>query len=313
MPIPNIIFLDASTLGDVDNIPLISDLGNYTAFDLTPHETRLERSRDADILITNKVIIDRELMDACPRIKLICIAATGMNNVDLAYAKTKGIEVKNVAGYSTESVAQCTFSMLFYLLHHSQYYDEYVRSGEYVKSPIFTHQGPGFWELKNKIFGIIGMGTIGKRVAEIASIFGSRVVYHSTSGSNLNASYEHLSLRELLEISDVVSIHCPLNERTSDLIGDEEISMMKSCAILINMGRGGIVNEKALAEAIDKEIISGAAIDVLISEPIKLDNPLMQAQKKDRLYITPHIAWASIESRRVLVEMLAQNIRNFVV
>ncbi len=312
MPNPNIIFLDASTLGDVDNISLISDMGNYTEFDVTPPKLRLERSSDADILITNKVLIDEELMDACPRLKLVCIAATGMNNVDLEYAKKKGIEVKNVAGYSTESVVQCTFSMLLYLLHHSSYYDEYVRSGEYIKSPVFTHQGPEFRELKNKVFGIVGMGTIGKRVAEIAKAFGSRVIYHSTSGSNLNTGYEHVSLKKLMEISDVVSIHCPLNDRTNDLIGEEELGLMKSNAIVLNMGRGGIINEKALAEAIDKEIISGAAIDVLTVEPVQKDNPLMQVQKKDRLFITPHIAWASIESRRLLVEKLAQNIRDFV-
>jgi lactate dehydrogenase-like 2-hydroxyacid dehydrogenase len=311
MKTPVIVFLDATTLGDVDNISLISDLGSYTEFDFTSDDLRVERSMNADILITNKVLIDDKLMDACNQLKLVCIAATGMNNVDLEYAAKKGIEVQNVAGYSTESVAQSTYSMLFYLLHQNRYYDMYVQSGEYAKSPIFTHQGPCFWELKNKIFGIIGMGAIGKRVAGLATAFGSRVIYYSTSGSNLSCGYEHVDLEHLLQVSDIISIHCPLNERTKDLIGGKELDMMKSGVILLNMGRGGIVNEKALSIAIDQEQIAGAAIDVLTAEPIKSDNPLMQVKNKNRLFITPHIAWASLESRRLLVEKLAQNIRDF--
>jgi glycerate dehydrogenase len=311
MKTPVIVFLDASTLGGVDNISLIRNLGSYTEFGFTSDNQRIERSRDADILITNKVIIDRELMDACSCLKLVCVAATGMNNVDLEYAAKKGITVKNVAGYSTESVAQSTFSMLFHLLHHNRYYDDYVRSGEYAGSRIFTHFGPEFWELKNKIFGIIGMGTIGRRVAAIATAFGASVVYYSTTGSNVKAGYEHVGLHHLLRVSDVISVHCPLNEQTQDLIGENEFQMMKPTAILLNMGRGGIINECALSEAIDNELIAAAAVDVLCVEPIKADNPYMHVHKRDRLFVTPHIAWTSIESRRLLVEKLAQNIRDF--
>jgi glycerate dehydrogenase len=250
-------------------------------------------------------------MDACSRLKLVCVAATGMNNVDLEYARQKDIEVRNVAGYSTESVAQSTFSMLFYLLHKSRYYDEYVLSGDYVKSPVFTHSGPSFWELKNKTFGIIGMGTIGSRVAQLATAYKSRVIYYSTSGKNREAGYKNVDLKELLKTSDVISIHCPLNDQTHNLIGSQELDMMKPEVILLNMGRGGIVNEKALANAIDTKQISGAAVDVLTSEPIKHDNPLVKVENKDRLFITPHIAWASIESRRLLVEKISQNIIDF--
>lgn len=313
MKTPNIVFLDASTLGDIDNLSLISELGTYLEYDFTPNDLRIERSKNADIIITNKVIIDQELMDACTHLKLICIAATGMNNVDLEFAAQRNIKVKNVAGYSTESVAQSTFSMLFHLLHHNRYYDEYVQSGEYIKSPIFTHHKYGFWELKNKVFGIIGMGTIGKRVAEIASVFGSRVIYYSTSGLNRHSVYNQVDLNQLLRISDVVSVHCPLNEKTRDLISKEELRLMKKNAILINMGRGGIVNEEALSYAIDNEYIAGAALDVLTSEPIKSDNPLLSVNKKNRLFITPHIAWASIQSRRYLVEKIAKNIKDFLV
>ena len=308
---PRIVFLDVSTLGDVENISLIKELGSYKGFEYTPFEQRIERSRNADIIITNKVVIDKELMDACSDLKLICIAATGMNNVDLNYAKKKEIEVKNVAGYSTESVTQSTFSMLFYLLHHHRYYDDYVRSGSYIKSPVFTHPGPGFWELNNKTFGIIGMGAIGKRVAEVATAFGSRVIYYSTSGLNLDTGYEPVDLKHLLQESDIITVHCPLNERTRDLIGLDELRLMKQEALLLNMGRGGIVNEQALSIAIDEKLIAGAAVDVLTAEPLRSENPLIHVKNKDSLFITPHIAWASFESRKLLVEMIALNIRDF--
>jgi len=186
-----------------------------------------------NVVITNKVVIDREVMDACPGLKLICIAATGMNNIDLDYAAQKGITVKNVAGYSTDSVAQCTFAMLFYLLHAGRYYDDYVRSGQYTASPIYTHLGREFWELKDKLFGIIGMGTIGRRVAEVASAFGAKIAYFSTSGKNLQAQgYPHLPLPELLERADVVSIHCPLNDQTRNLLTESRLRLMKPTAYL---------------------------------------------------------------------------------
>ena len=308
---PTIVFLDKSTLGDIDNIDEISILGKFIAYDETQLNLRIERSAEAHVLITNKVLIDKELIDACPNLKLICVAATGMNNVDLEYAEKNNIVVKNVAGYSTDSVAQSTISMLLYLVHRSRYYDEYVKSGEYIQSPVFTHMGPAFWELKNKIFGIIGLGAIGKRVAELASAFGSKIVYYSTSGTNIKSVYEHRDLATLLKISDIVSVHCPLNENTKNLISMEELRLMKREAFLLNMGRGGIVNEEALSQAIDQEIIAGAALDVLSAEPAQADNPLMHVKKKDRLFITPHIAWASVESRRVLVSKIARNIKEF--
>ncbi|MGD2036193.1 MAG: NAD(P)-dependent oxidoreductase, partial [Bacteroidales bacterium] len=202
----NIAFLDALTLGEV-NLSGLEELGNLTCYEMTPPEKVIQRLKGIQVAITNKVIIDREIMEACPDLKLICIAATGMNNIDLASAKEKGIEVKNVAGYSTDSVAQSVFAMLFYLLHRSRYFDEYVKSGAYLSSPVFTHHGRSFWELKNKRFGIIGLGTIGHRVAEIAGAFGAEVVYHSTSGKNTGNDYLHLGLETLLSTSDVISVH----------------------------------------------------------------------------------------------------------
>lgn len=306
-----IVFLDASTVGNPDNLKQFSGLGEYCQYDLTtPHEL-IERIGDSQVVITNKVIIDRGVMDACPSMKLICIAATGMNNVDLEYAAEKNIQVRNVSGYSTESVAQATFSMLFYLLNHSAYYDHYVKSGMYSRSPIFTHHGREFGELNGKQFGIIGMGTIGKRVACIAEAFGAHVVYYSTSGKNKVTKYQHLELEELLQIADVISIHCPLNERTNNLIEVDRLAMMKPTAFLVNMGRGGIVDEMALAKALDKEQIAGAALDVLSREPIDENNPLLKVKNTERLFITPHIAWASREARTLLIDRIIENIQSF--
>ncbi len=308
---PEIVFLDESTLGGVDNLELIRTFGTYRSYPFTGHSERIPRIGEAQIVLTNKVVIDQEVMDRCPNLKLICITATGMNNVDLEYAAKKGISVKNVAGYSTESVAQSTFSMLLYLLHQNSYYDRYVKSGEYQKSRIFTHYGPEFTELAGKQYGIIGLGTIGKRVAELAEAFGMKVVFYSTSGRNQHDRYPSLSLDELLATSDVISIHCPLNEKTNNLLGEEELKKMKGTAILLNMGRGGIVNEQALAEAIDNGTIAAAGIDVLTTEPIRDNNPLLGVKHGHKLFITPHIAWASLEARRLLVEKIAVNIRQF--
>lgn len=309
--IPKIVFLDSSTLGNVDNLFLVDNLGEYREYDATAANDTIKRVSDAEIVICNKVHIDKQVMDACPKLKLICISATGMNNVDLDYAKIKGIQVKNVAGYSTESVAQSTFSMLFHLLHQNRYYDDYVRSGKYCDSPIFTHYGPGFWELKGKSFGIIGLGNIGKRVAKIAEVFGSQVYYHSTSGKNMDGDYPQVSLDELMSNCDIISIHCPLNEQTNGLIDRTQLKLMKAGAYLLNMGRGGIVVEQALAEAIDKQWIAGACVDVLTQEPISKENPLLSIERKQNIFITPHTAWASMEARRLLVVKLAANISEY--
>jgi len=307
-----IVFLDALTVGNVDNLAEISQLGSFTGYDLTPPALRSLHISGHNVVVTNKVVIDRDVMDACPELKLICVAATGMNNIDLDYAAKKGITVKNVAGYSTESVTQCTFSMLFYLLHASRYYDDYVKSGQYAASPVFTHLDRAFWELKDKRFGIIGMGTIGKRVAQVAEAFGARVAYFSTSGNNLAASgYQHLPLDELLGSSDVVSIHCPLNDRTRNLLNESRLNLMKPAAYLLNVGRGGIVDEAALARIIDENRIAGAALDVMTSEPIAQDSPLLKVRHPEKLYITPHIAWASIEARRRLITGTAENIKSY--
>lgn len=304
----NIVFLDASTIGKVNAIEKIASMGNYKSYELTSPEERIGRILGNQVVITNKVIIDKDIIDACPELKLICISATGMNNVNLEYAKEKGIQVKNVAGYSTESVAQSTFAMLLYLVNKTRYFDEYVKSGDYSKSPVFTHHGRTFSELKGKQFGIIGLGTIGKRVAEIALVFGAKVVYFSTSGQNMSNVYPHLKLEELIKTSDFISIHCPLNDKTENLIGYEQLKTMKRSAILINAGRGKIVNEVDLARALNENLIEAAGLDVLEKEPINANNPLLRIANSEKLLITPHIAWISQEAREELVEGIYRNI-----
>ena len=307
-----IVFLDKSTVGNVSNLSLFEEFGEVVYYEETRPDQTIDRSSDADILITNKVIIDRKVMNANPKLKLICIAATGMNNVDLEHANEKGIAVKNVSGYSTNSVTQSTFAMLFTLLNSVPYYDQFVKSGSYSKSPIFTHHGREFSEIKGKTFGIIGMGVIGRSVAKIADAFGCRVVYYSTSGNNREQDYPCLDLDGLLSNSDIVSIHAPLNDKTNNLINLEKLRRMKPSAVLINAGRGNIVNEEDLAFAIDHKIIAGAALDVFGKEPVQADNPLLKVKNKENLILVPHIAWASKESRELLIEGIYSNIENYV-
>ena len=257
-----IVILDAKTLGNPLNLNKISNYGQVISFETTKPSDTNRCIGDAEIVITNKVVIDREVMTNCPNLKLICISATGMNNVDLEAASELGILVKNAVAYSSNSVAQHTFSVILQLFHQISYYDKYVKSGDYANSDIFTHYGPAIQEIHDKSFGIIGLGNIGKTVANIAQAFGANISYYSTSGQNTTAEFKHATLNELLQSSDIISIHAPLNERTQNLILASQFSMMKSTAILVNVGRGGIVDESALANAIDSQEIGGACIDV---------------------------------------------------
>ena len=304
-----IVILDAKTLGEV-NFDLFKKFGDVEIYDITKPNETIERIQDADIVVTNKVVIGKAEMDAAPNLKLICIAATGMNNVDLDYAAKKGIVVKNVAGYSTESVVQHTFAMAFYLIEHLRYYDDYVKSGKWSESGIFTCIDRPFFEIFNKRWGIIGLGAIGKRVAEVAKSFGCDVVYYSTSGKNDNPNFKRLSLEALLSTSHIVSIHAPLNEATKNLIGYKELELLKDGAILLNLGRGGIINEEDLAKILEfKNIYVG--LDVTQTEPLPKDSPLLNEKFKDKLLITPHIGWTSIEARERLLDGIIENIEEF--
>lgn len=309
---PKICILDAGTLGNDIDLSVFQEFGEVLVYDITAPENVVERIKDCEIIITNKVILDRSNLQHAPQVKLICVAATGTNNIDLEYARNKSITVTNVAGYSTHSVVQHTFAMLFYLLESPAYYDSYVKSGQYAESKIFTHLGRPFWELYGKTWGIIGLGTIGQAVAGVAREYGCQVVYYSTSGDNHNSDYTKVDLTELLQMSDIVSIHAPLNERTLNLLHYERLQLMKHHAILLNLGRGGIVNEADLVRILEEGFIGGAALDVLKREPIDSENPLLRIEQNDRLLITPHIAWASREARNTLLKEIVKNIEGYI-
>jgi lactate dehydrogenase-like 2-hydroxyacid dehydrogenase len=306
-----IVFLDKKTVGEVTNFNLLHKLGTVDVYDHTQADEVVSRAEGKEVIITNKVVVNKEIMEALPDLKLICVAATGTNNVDLEYAKKKGITVKNVVSYSTESVAQSAFAMLLHLLNRLSYYEAYVKSGAYAKGDIFTHHGPAFWELNGKRLGVIGLGNIGRRVARIADGFGMEVVFYSTTGRNNNINYKRFDLDTLLGTSDVVSIHASLTETTRDLINYEKIKLMRPCAIILNTGRGGIINEADLSRALNENMIAGACLDVLSAEPIKSTNPLLKVIDKEKILITPHMAWASMESRARLIEGVARNIEQY--
>lgn len=307
---PKIVFLDEYTLGDADLAPLRA-LGDYTGYETTAPDQIAERCREADVLITNKVVLRRETLAALPRLRLVCVAATGTNNIDLEAAAELGITVKNAAGYSTHSVAETTLCSALALLRHIVYYDRYVKSGDYTAAGRQFHFRMPTHQLYGSKWGIIGLGTIGHEVARLAADFGCEVRYTSTSGVVREEPYTQMPLAELLAWADIVSIHSPLNDRTRGLIGAAELNRMKRSAILINVARGGIVEEAALAAAIDAGTIAGAALDVFAREPLAADNPLLHVREADRLLLSPHNAWSPEEAIRVLVGCVEQNIRMF--
>ena len=302
-----IVFLDAATIVD-SSLDSIAALGELVAYDNSTKEEARERVKDCDVLIVNKIVVDEELLDHAPSLRLICEAATGVNNIDLKAAAERGIPVRNVAGYSTASVAQMTWMHILSLAGKSSYYDGFVKGGNYSASGYFTDTKVSYPELAGKTIGIVGMGTIGSRVARIAKEFGMNVCYYSTSGTNHCTEYPSLGIDELLSVSDVVSINAPYNERTAGLIDYEGLKKMKKSAIIVNLGRGGIVVEEALARAIDEGLIAGAGLDVFVTEPLPSDHPLLHTRHPERLSFTPHVGWSSDEARERLIEGIAQNI-----
>lgn len=306
-----IVFLDAKTIGDDIDLSGFDALGEVVKYGFsTPDEAR-GRTRDADVIVLNKVEVNEHSIGEADRLKLVCVTATGTNNLDKAYLDSRGIAWRNAAGYSTETVAQHTFALLFYLLEKLRYYDDYVKSEQYVGDVTFTHFSNVFHELSGKTWGIIGLGTIGRRVADIAKLFGCRVVYYSTSGKNVQPGYERLGFEELLSVSDVVSVHAPLDDNTRGLMDREAFARMKPGAIFLNLGRGPIVVEQDLADALRNRTIAAAGLDVLSAEPMRADNPLLSIKDSERLIITPHIAWASVEARERLMKIIEGQIRDF--
>ena len=307
-----IVFLDRKTIGDDLDLSGFNRLGEVVMYDFSDPEEVPDRVRDADVIVLNKTRIDESTIGTAEKLKLVCVTATGTNNLDKDYLARKGIEWRNVAGYSTETVAQHTFALLFYLFEHLPYYDEYVKSGKYAGDRLFTHFAKNFHELSGKTWGIIGFGAIGHRVAEIAKAFGCEVQYYSTSGKNHDSTIKEVSFKELLRTSDIISIHAPLNSDTQGLINMDALKEMKKSAILLNLGRGPIVCEEDLCKALDEGMIAGAGLDVLSVEPMEKNSPFLTMKNRDRIFITPHIAWASVEARVRLMEIIEEQIKEYV-
>lgn len=303
-----IVFLDAETMGDTP-MTEIAALGEFIPYPSSSPEEARQRVSDADVAIVNKVIVDKAFLDAAPKLKLVCEAGTGINNIDSKLCEQRGVAVRNVAGYSTDSVAQIAWMHILNLSGLAFHYDALVKDGTYSTFKIHSDAAHPFMELAGKTLGIVGMGAIGQKVATIAKAFGMNVIYFSTSGTSHCKEYPSVSLEELLKESDVITIHAPYNERTAGLIGYDQMKMMKPTAFLINTGRGGIAVEADLARALDEGIIAGAGLDVYVKEPLPADNPLMHLQHPERIRFSPHVAWSSREARARLAHEMAENIR----
>lgn len=306
-----IVFLEAASLGEDLDLSNFSSLGHVTTYPRSTLSEAAERVKKADVVVVNKIPMNGETLKEAGNLKLIAVTATGTNNIHWDFVKKKNITVANVAGYSTDAVAQHTFALLFYILHKLNYYDRFVKEGGYCKCLTFSHFEEKFFELKGKRWGIVGMGAIGRRVAEIAIAFGCEVQYTSTTGRNVGQPYPLVDLDTLLRTSDIVSLHAPLMPVTEGMMNAEAFAKMKPEAILVNVARGALVDETALADALEKGVIAGAALDVLTDEPMRADHPLLRIQDSRKLIITPHIAWAPVETRERLMQEVYKNIEAF--
>lgn len=306
-----IVFLDTKTIGEDIDLSRFDELGEVEKYPFSISSEVPERVQDADVLILNKVLVNEQTIHTARHLKLVCVTATGTNNLDKEYLERRQIAWRNVAGYSTESVAQHTFAMLFYLLEKLRYYDDYVKSGSYVGDTVFTHFAEHFHELHGMTWGIIGLGNIGRRVADIAQLFGAKVVYYSPSGAKEQEGYHQVDFDTLLSTSDIVSVHAPLNSHTDGLMDKSAFQKMQPHAIFLNLGRGQIVVEDALAAALKNNQIAAAGLDVLAEEPMSAKNPLLQIKDSKKLFITPHVGWASVESRTNLMDIIFNQINSF--
>lgn len=306
-----LVFLDRKTIGDDIDLSIFKDFGEVVEYNFSSVEEVPDRVADADILVINKIPINESTIGSAKNLKLVCVTATGTNNLDKEYLDKRGIAWRNVAGYSTESVAQHTFSMLFYLLEHMAYYDSYVKDGKYINDTMFTHFDKVFPQISGKTWGIIGLGAIGRRVADIAKVFGAKVIYYSASGAPAQKGYNQVNFDTLLTTSDIVSVHAPLNEYTEGLINEVAFSKMKPNAIFLNLGRGPIVDEVALTNALNNNVIAAAGLDVIAVEPMSPACPLLNVQDKSKILITPHIGWASVEARTNLMNIIHSQIKDF--
>lgn len=303
-----IVILQGETVGkDIDLSPFES-LGNTTIYANTSQDQLKDRIKEAHIIITNKNNIGKEELDGLDQVELICLTATGTNNIDLDYCKQHGIKVANVKGYSTDTVAQHTLSLLLHLIEKNNYYDEFVKSKDYTKNGCFSFFDNYFHDISSMTWGIVGLGDIGRKVAMIASAMGAKVQYYSTSGKNSTTDYQQVDFPTLLKTSDIITIHAPLNEQTHYLFNEEALRQMKKDAYLINVGRGGIIEEKALVKVFNEGHLAGIGLDVFEHEPLLEDDILFEIKDMNRVIFTPHIAWGSVESRQRCVHEVYENI-----
>jgi glycerate dehydrogenase len=307
-----IVIADKDSVGNDMDYSIYEELGDVTYYDdKVTEDNAKERLAGAQILVINKSQITDKLLDDAPDLELICEFATGFDNANIPACDRHGVKVANIKGYSTPSVAQHTFAMLFYLMENLRHYDEFVKSGAYASQDHFCCLDIPYEELEGKTYGIVGMGNIGRKVAGIATAFGAKVIFYASSGHSDCTDYEQVSFDELLRRSDVISLHCPLSDRTRGLFNREAFEKMKESAILINVARGAVVVEQDLYEALDSGSIRAAGLDVLNPEPMAKDSPLLKIQDSGRLIVTPHLAWASTEARIRCLEEVKMNIEGW--
>lgn len=306
-----LVVLERNSVGTDVDVSCFEKFGEVVYYPNTVAENMAERVKDADIIIGNKAPMNENTLKDAPNVKLICLFATGFDNVDLAYCKSRGIKVANVVNYSTAMVVQHTLLLALALEEKLIHYDNYVKSGEYGAQDRFSNFDRPFREFEGKTWGIVGMGNIGRGVARVAQALGCKVIFYSASGKSTCKEYERAEFDALLSQSDILSLHCPLTDRTRGLINKEAFSKMKQSAVLVNVARGPVVDTQALYEALTQGQIAAAGLDVLEKEPISKDNPLGEIKDSTKLIITPHMAWASIEARTRLVDEVAKNIQAF--
>lgn len=306
----NIVILDGYTLNPGDqNWAPVNALGKVTVYDRSSPDQIIERAIDADAVLVNKVILNESVLSQLPKLRYIGVCATGYNNIDINSTNKYGIVVTNVKAYGPASVAQHTFALLLALVNHIELHSQSVRNGDWATSEDFCYWKTPLVELAGKTIGLVGLGDIGSQVAKIASAFGMKVIaYRKNPEQTHNTDIEMVSMETLFKQSDVISLHCPLTEETKDLINAERLLWMKPTAYLLNTGRGPLINEEDLANALKNKTIAGAGLDVLSCEPPRTDNPLITASN---CVITPHIAWASFEARKRLLQMVADNLSAF--
>jgi glycerate dehydrogenase len=304
-----IVILDAATVTANDiSFDCFDRFGEVVAYDLTPQEKLVERIIDADMVITNKCVLTARIMEQAKKLKYIGLFATGYNNIDVEYANAHNITVCNAPGYSTQAVAQHTFAFILAILNRVGEYNETVKNGDWIKSRTFSYFPLPLSELDNKTIGIVGYGAIGRRVGEIAKAFNMRVLVNNRSRVN-DDTVTQVSFDELLKRSDIVTLHCPLNKDSENIMNESAFGKMKNGAIFINTARGGMVDEAALKNALESGKLKGAGIDVLRKEPMDAECPLFNVKN---CYITPHVAWAGVETRERLMQVVCDNIKAFI-